>query len=323
MSRLEQFAQSIPHPALRAQALSALVEKRFHCEGGGVFAGPSRDPDGILLRFLLPYQTLCDYLDTVTDRGPSQDPQNLRWLHQSLLDAVTPNAPVQDYYRWHPDKSDGGYASALVRDCQDVLSAIPTFPEVMPYVVRLVQLYVDLQVFKHGPESERVPLLTDWYRQHARPEWALEWWEFAAATGSTLGLFALISAALSAAPDPAVLERLYALYFPWMGSLHILLDYFIDQHEDAVGGDLNFVSFYDGSRQATERIRWIYRQTLIHSRALADSPFHRYIARGLLGFYLSDRKVQRELSGPACALLASGGGISFGVWLAARHGRSP
>lgn len=320
---LQRQAALIPDANLRGQALSSLVEKRFHCEGGGVFGGPSRDPAGRLLQFLVPYQTLCDYLDTVTDRGPSQDPDNLRLLHQSLLDAVVPGAPLQDYYRLHPDKADGGYAKSLVQTCQTVLASIPDYPLVQDQMTRLVGLYVDLQVFKHGPAALRVPLLTQWYEAHHRPEWDLRWYEFAAAAGSTLGLFALLTAVLEAAPTPALIERLYHLYFPWIGSLHILLDYLIDQREDALGGDLNFVSFYASGREATDRIRRIYRKALEQSRGLSDAAFHRYVARGLLGFYLSDRKVQKELNVPACALLASGGGISIGVWLAARIGRSP
>jgi len=30
-------------------------------------------------------------------------------------------------------------------------------------------------------------------------------------------------------------------YFPWVQGLHILLDYLIDQEEDRINGDLNFV----------------------------------------------------------------------------------
>ncbi|MCY0908690.1 MAG: tetraprenyl-beta-curcumene synthase family protein [Sulfobacillus thermotolerans] len=323
ITQLKETAAHIPDPTLRQQALSSLQEKQFHCEGGGVFGGPSRDPGGYLLQFLVPYQTLCDYLDTVTDRGPSQDPGNLRWLHQALLDAVTPLAPVQDYYRQHPQGEDGGYMASLVQSAQSALQYFPGYEAIARPMRRLVELYIDLQVYKHGPQPTRVQNLTAWYHQEANPQDGLFWWEFAAATGSTLGLFALLGVALNPHPDADAVQRVFNLYFPWIGALHILLDYLIDQEEDLQGGDLNFVTYYASTEQATARIQRIYHRVMQQAQSLPDAAFHRYVARGLLGFYLSDRKVRRHLNKPACQLLATGGSISIGIWLAARVGRAP
>ncbi|SMC02749.1 tetraprenyl-beta-curcumene synthase [Sulfobacillus thermosulfidooxidans DSM 9293] len=323
IGELHQMAQDIPDPVLREQALSSLQTKQFHCEGGGVFGGPSRDPHGYLLEFLVPYQSLCDYLDTVTDRGPSQDPDNLRELHQGLIDAITPLAPVRDYYRNHPHGEDGGYLASLVHRSQAALRHFPGYPAVQPAITRLVELYVDLQVYKHGPVPTRLDRLTTWFQKEADPENGLFWWEFAAATGSTLGIFALLTLALEKDPDDKQIETLFRLYFPWIGALHILLDYLIDQEEDREGGDLNFVTYYHSPEQATQRLQWIYHHIVREARNFPDAAFHRYVARGLLGFYLSDRKVHHELNRPACQLLATGGSVSIGVWLAAHVGRAP
>lgn len=315
-------AEAIPHPDLREQALSSLNTKQFHCEGGGVFGGSSRDPLGSVLSFLLPYQTLCDYLDTVTDRGPSQDPEDLRVLHQSLHDAVTPEAPLGDYYRLHPHQNDGGYIHSLIADCHGALTRFPSYSGILNSMQTLVSLYIDLQVKKHGPAPTRVPQLVSWYESHREKAPELYWWEFSAATGSTLGLFALLGSALHPEPNTRYWPQLQQLYFPWVGALHILLDYLIDQEEDRLGGDLNFVNYYDSPREATERIQWIYRQAESFTRTLPDQAFHRYVLRGLLGFYLSDRKARR-LDAESCRLLRTGGSISIGLWLLAMVGRSP
>lgn len=316
-------AMAIPHPELRAQALSSLDTKQFHCEGGGVFGGSSRDPSGFLLDFLLPYQTLCDYLDTVTDRGPSTAPDNLRLLHQSLLDAVVPEAGLQNYYALHPHQDDGGYVADLITRCHTALAHFPGYDAVRSSMTRLISLYIDLQVFKHGPLEERVPRLEDWWARECPAHLGLFWWEFAAATGSTLGLFALLN--LAARPHPAAREvdALTSLYFPWVGALHILLDYFVDQEEDLSGGDLNFVTYYATPAEAVARIRAIYRECLQKAQTLPDASFHRYVSRGLLGFYLSDPKMRKNPSAHACRLLVSGGSVSLGVYLAALVGRSP
>ncbi len=316
-------AEGIPDPILRQQALISLRDKQFHCEGGGVFGGPSRDPRGYLLEFLVPYQTLCDYLDTVTDRGPSQDPTNLRWLHQSLFDAVTPHASVRDYYRDHPSGEDGGYIASLVHSSQEALRNFPGYGAIQTPMRRLVALYIDLQVYKHGPAENRLADLTAWFERESNPADGLYWWEFSAAAGSTLGLFALLTLALEGSPDDTQVRQVFALYFPWLGALHILLDYLIDQQEDLEGGDLNFVTYYATPTEAIERIQMIYRHVVQQASTLPDAAFHRYVARGLLGFYLSDRKVRHHLNKPACQLLATGGSISIGIWLAARVGRAP
>ncbi len=323
LAPLKARAEAIPHPDLRSQALSSLETKQFHCEGGGVFGGPSRDAEGRLLEFLLPYQTLCDYLDTVTDRGPSQDPDNLRLLHQSLVDAVTLSARPADYYALHPHQGDGGYAAFLVTQSREALRTFPGYDAVADHMRRLVSLYVDLQVYKHGPVEERVPKLTRWWEAHCPRDTGLAWWEFAAATGSTLGLFALLNVASHPKPNPARVQEVAALYFPWIGALHILLDYYVDQEEDLAGGDLNFVSYYDSPQEAAMRIRHIYRQCLKGASALPDRAFHQYVTKGLLGFYLSDQKVRKHLTAPTCRLLASGGSVSLGIYLAALVGRSP
>lgn len=323
IAQLHQQAQDIPDSDLRDQALSSLRTKQFHCEGGGVYGGPSRDPHGYLLEFLVPYQSLCDYLDTVTDRGPSQDPDNLRWLHQALVDATTPYAPVRDYYRDHPYNDDGGYMASLVLRSQQALARFPGYAKVQDRIMRLVQLYIDLQVYKHGPVSTRLDRLTKWFHKESDPQDGLFWWEFAAASGSTLGIFALLTLALEPSPKRESIESLYDLYFPWIGALHILLDYLIDQKEDLEGGDLNFVTYYQDREQATHRLQKIYRHIVHQAKSVPDAAFHRYVARGLLGFYLSDRKVRRDLNRPACQLLATGGSVSIGVWLAAHVGRAP
>ena len=57
-------------------------------------------------------------------------------------------------------------------------------------------------------------------------------WEFAAATGSTLGMFMLTAAAYQENLNTEEITTLKEAYFPWISCLHIQLDYFIDQAED-------------------------------------------------------------------------------------------
>ncbi|CAB1129878.1 putative Tetraprenyl-beta-curcumene synthase [Candidatus Hydrogenisulfobacillus filiaventi] len=331
----EARAAGIPDPLLRRLALEALAGKRFHCEGGGVLGGPSRDPSGALLAFVVPYQTLCDFLDSVTDRGPSPSSADLRLLHRSLLDALTlePGEPVpEDYYRRHPPgRGDGGYLRQLVAACRDARLALPGERAVRPWLVALARRYIALQVAKHGPPGRRAARLQALHRALAaagpRGAGRLYWWETAAAAGSTLGLFALLRLAAQPRPDPGLVRATYRLYWPWMGALHILLDYLVDLEEDADGGDFNFVTCYPGFPQleiARARLGAIFGRISAQSRALPDGGFHRYLAQGLLAFYLADAKVRRQRLGRAAwELLRGAGPGAVGLWVASHWARSP
>jgi tetraprenyl-beta-curcumene synthase len=212
----------------------------------------------------------------------------------------------------------------LTERCRQIVRTLPGWAAVQSAVGWLVDRYVDLQSIKHAPDREqRARALEAWYRTERRGDADVSWWEWAAATGSTLGLFALVSEAMTERPDADRVAALMDTYFPWMGGLHILLDYFIDQEEDRSGGDFNFVTCYANVEATVNGIARLHREACARADRLADAGFHRYIARGLLGFYLADRKVSGPLVDPARRLLATGGGISRGLWALARVGRAP
>lgn len=317
---VERRAKAIEDPTLRELALSSLERKRFHCEGGAVLT--RAEPR--LIRFVAAYQTLCDYLDTLTDRGPRVPRATVRRVHRALLDAVDDlSTPRGGYFATHPC-DDGGYAAWLVDESRAALAALPGRAAVRERVRWLAERYVDLQVGKHDPIVERrADNLRRGFLQYGAEDSRIGWWEYAAATGSTLGIFALLREALSERPDPGRVKDLFGCYFPWMSGLHILLDYFIDQAEDAQGGDFNFIRCYPDETSVVPGLQRLFREADRAAEVLADADFHRYVARGLLGFYLSDRKVDGALQPKARQLLIAGGPVSRAVTALSRFGRSP
>lgn len=306
----ERAARRIPDDGLRHQALASLALKRFHCLGGAVYAldAPAGSRGG-LIRLIVALQTISDYLDNLCDRTGSGSVEDFRRLHGAFMDAVadpgasapgTPARAMPDpgYYGLHP-ASEPEYLLALVRACREELERLPGYASVEPACRRLAGLYADLQVFKHAP-ARREALLEAWFaaeRRAAGPG-ALErvdWWEFGAAAGSTLGLFDLFALAArypGGVPDDVARAHVDT-YFPWIGSLHILMDYGIDQDEDAAGGDLNFVSHYPDPASARRGILRIYQEARVRA-ALLPGPIHRTVVDGLLGFYLSDPKARHD-----------------------------
>lgn len=199
-----------------------------------------------------------------------------------------------DYYRFHPEREDGGYLARLVQICREILTALPGYAMIAPFLQDLSGLYRDLQIHKHVANEERIPRLTHWFEKYREALPAMQWFEFAACTGSTLGIFALVARAFRPGLTAGLVEGLKNAYFPWVQGLHILLDYLIDQEEDRQGGDLNFCSFYKNNAETADRLVHFYTQAREAVSSLPEAGFHLYVNRGLLATYLADRKASRQ-----------------------------
>lgn len=289
----EKKANEIPDNELRKQALASIKEKAFHCEGGAVYgllAGKERKN---IIRFIVAYQTISDYLDNLCDRSTSLEERDFRMLHQSMLHALTPGEKTVNYYRYRQNPDDGGYLTSLVLTCQDILKELPGFRSAQSSMHQLARYYCDLQVFKHVAENKRVELLENWFAQHKQDVPDMTWYEFSACAGSTLGIFCLAAYA----SNPLKTEEVNAIkngYFPWVQGFHIMLDYFIDQEEDRKENDLNFVSYYENEEKMVQRIRCFKEKAALSIRYLPDSKFHQLINKGLIAIYLADKKVQED-----------------------------
>lgn len=308
----EQLAETIPDADLQKQALMSIETKAFHCEGGAIYALLAGSHYDEVLRFIIAYQTISDYLDNLCDRSTSLDPDDFRALHESMLHALTPGIAGVNYYRFRNEQNDGGYLLALVQTCQDMLDKLPGYPNIADILHELAGYYCDLQVYKHARTAERLPRLKAWFdaNQEHLPE--MKWNEFAASTGSTLGIFCLVAYASNDNCTFDLARRIKNAYFPWVQGLHIMLDYLIDQDEDRIGGDLNFCSYYPDTTEMLNRLKYLYIQAQFSVAYLPDARFHSMVNRGLVGMYLADRKVtqQKEVWKVATKMIQYGGTLS-------------
>jgi tetraprenyl-beta-curcumene synthase len=289
-----QKAEDIPDHELRMQAIASLTSKQFHCQGGAVYAVARLQMRHVMIPLIVAFQTISDYLDNLCDRSTSMDARDFRSLHQSMLDAIDPAEPLHDYYAFRIEKEDSEYLNELVKTCQASVRLLPSYSRVAEYVRELVGLYCDLQVHKHIHHSSREEALLEWWKLHEARYPAISWNEFAAATGSTLGVFMLFMAAADPELKEHTVDAIRAAYFPYICALHILLDYLIDQEEDKLGGDLNFCSYYEGMDQTVERLAVIVLEARAKADRLDHPSFHRMIIEGLLALYLSDPKVSKQ-----------------------------
>jgi len=311
-----QKAQSIPNEVLRRQALASIDAKRFHCQGGSCYAVPAGHLRTEVARAIVALQTISDYLDNLCDRAGVLEEASFRQLHLAMTEALEPGGPVSPYYLLYPWGDDGGYLAGLVGATRAAVGRLPGFAVVSRQALVYASLYSDLQSLKHLEPGERGARLQDW-RARKGGQWPeIRWWEFAAACGSTLGIFALLSLASRPRPEAQEVEAISAAYFPYITGLHILLDYLIDMEEDAREGDFNLVVPYGSARHMGERLGLFVQRAMERAALLPDPHFHRAVVRGLLAMYMSDPKVRDQgLTPLAMELTAQAGpGTSFMLW---------
>jgi len=307
LAELRADAAAIPDPALREQALASIDGKAYHVQGGSILATFLRSQSARLyVDIVVPLETIYDYLDNLCDRLDGVPGDAYATLHEALLDAVDPSRPLGDYYRNGPKGDDGGYLLRLVQESRRGLTCLPAFDAVSDRLVEVAAFYAELQSFKHLPLQEREAVCRAWYERNATRFPGMYWWEFAAACGSSLPVFAMLYAASGHKPRAADVGAMFHAYFPYVSAVHILLDYFIDQAEDREHSELNFVAAYPTPSEAVQRMQALIARADERARSLPDGEHHSFLLNAMCLFYLTHPKVfEQHLDAESIALLSA------------------
>ncbi|MDO8209658.1 DUF2600 family protein [Conexibacter sp. CPCC 206217] len=279
-------AAAIPDPELRRLAQHTLQNEHLNAEGAAIFAtlAPWRRTPA-LVRAVVAYQVLYDYLDTITET-PAPRTDDARQLHRALLDALDLEATPSDWYALHPNRDDGGYVAALVTACRAALSTLPAYDQVRPSALRLAALSREVQALNHDAAGDRASKLGRWAQTHpARTH--LRWWECAASASSSLGVHVLLGLATdrtTTATRARAAERSYCVS---LGALNTLLESLVDLEEDQRTGDHSFVSYYRTPHETADRLQVIAASTRDDARRLPRADRHVVILAGMVGFYLA------------------------------------
>lgn len=290
LSLWQSYAERIPDPILSQQALSSIKHKSFHAQGGCIYSLYNHSVDPELIRFIVALQTISDYLDNLCDRVSIEDEVSFLQLHLAITDALSPENFFSDYYACYPYKEDGEYLKNLVSTCKAYIRKCPAYNLIQEEAIGLGKLYSEMQSFKHISLSEREKRLKNWAEAYLNQYDHLSTWEFSAAAGSTLGIFFLCALARNNGLSKKEVFFAKQAYFPWICGFHILLDYFIDQKEDFLTGDLNFVSYYSNETIKKQRLLLFLKESLHKISSLPNPLFHITVIEGLLAMYLSDPK---------------------------------
>jgi tetraprenyl-beta-curcumene synthase len=303
LARLEHLAERIPDDELRAQALGSLRGKAYHVAGACILA--TFLPSGAREHYVdivAPLETIYDFLDSLCDRHPETKPQAFRQLHEALADALDPARPLHDYYAYGPPGDDGDYLHTLVRRVRRALARLGDHELLVPYFSEAARLYADTQTYSHLPRGEREAACKTWFERQNTTYGDLAWWEFGAAAGSQFQVYAPLYAAFCSEFDR--IGDTYTAYFPALSALHVLLDSFIDQHEDVAHGDLNWVAFYSDKANLQKRVHALAARANAAFGQLTMPRAHRFTMRIMALFYLTHKKIdEQRLDHEATALL--------------------
>jgi tetraprenyl-beta-curcumene synthase len=300
-------AVAIPDPTLRRDALSALRDKRGHADGAALFWTLPRMRNDDLLRALVRYELLQDFLDTVTEPGAAVGPDDGEPLYLSLADALDLDRTIADYYAGCR-RDDGGYLAALVAGCRVGCRALPGYDVVQPLLVREAQRSRVLVINHRGDEAYRDVELRRWAMQHLRDERELQWFERTAAASGWITTHALLAAAANEEVAPEEAAATHAAYFPWLAMALTMLDSYADQAEDRANGDHSYVGHYATPEAAVERLCDSVAQAAGGVLALPDGERHAVLLACMIALYLSKDSARAPGLREATARIAAAGG---------------
>ena len=313
----QRIAEQLPDARLSQQATESIRSKAFHCQGGSIYALYPGVNITETIQFIVAYQTMSDYLDNLVDSLAVEDELAFSQLHLAMQEALDPEAAPSDYYLHYPYREDGGYLERLVKTCQASLRKLPSYKIVQAEAIKFAKLYSYLQTYKHLAVEDREEKMLHWITPCLIEYPEITSWEFAAATGSTLGIFSLYAIAYTPQLTARQVQTTSQAYFPWICGLHILLDYFIDLREDRETSQLNFVAYYKNTDITSQRLHQFIENSLKQAERLDHPRFHRAVVQGLLAMYLSDEKgMDTDIRSVTKQLLGDSGlGVKLLYWM--------
>jgi tetraprenyl-beta-curcumene synthase len=303
-------AAAIPDRAIREDALDSLESKRGNIDGAALFwtLPDRRNPQ--LLRLLVTYEIMCDFLDSVSERGAGAGLENGRQLHLAFTEALDPDVPISDYYRYHPWRDDGGYLRLLVELCRAACVQLPSYTAVLPTLIRAARL-ATVQAINHELDPRLRDLtLREWAARELADRDDLAWYELTGAASTWISVFALLALASEPGREQQEGAETYAAYF-WVCLAATVLDSYVDEAEDVANGDHSYFEHYPTKAHGLRRAQEILERATHETRGLRHGHRHAVIVACMAALYLSkDSALTPDMRHTSRMLLRCGGPLA-------------
>lgn len=315
LRRWRLLAARIPDAPLRADALHAIDHKRGHADGAALFWTLTSRRDTRLLRSLVIYELIQDYLDCTTERGVAAGADGGLQLYRAIGDAVDPSRPLADYYRDHPWRDDGGYLPTLVHAFRAESTRLPSFEVIRPHLDREAARTWVLDTNHATDPVRRDDALRAWAAAEFPAERDLRWYELTAAASGWITAHALL--AVGAEPGATVqdVDTTYAAYFPWYALSLTMLDGYVDQAEDLRSGNHSYFHHYADSDDGIDRLCNSLERSAGSVLGLRHGERHAVLLGCMIALYLSKDSARTDAMRPSTKQLVRSGGTLARVLL--------
>lgn len=252
---------------------------------------PGADKKGTLL-FILLLHSLSETLEAYRSERDISVEADIRRLYNCFSCAVDPSRSTScspgNLSKAASDQKKEPVSSLCLSDqCRLQLAVLPSYPLVASKFKKYMQLYIDLQSFRHYPARIREGYLKTWSNYYLKRYQEISCWEFCAASDSLLGIVAMYASAANPKLTPKDIRLLDEACFPWLCGLDSLLNAYIcarfSQSEN-----LNFTSYYKNLKTCEERIIFFASKAEEACMKLKESSFYIMMINILIGIYLSD-----------------------------------
>jgi len=281
-------AMQIPDASIREDALMALDNKRTHAHGAALFWIIPQRRNVHLLRLLVAYELIWDFLDNLSERAAAAGQTDGHRLHQAIAEAIDPTAPISDYYAQMPWQDDGGYLRALVEACRELCLLLPSYAAVRGVALEGACLAQVLAINHYPDADQRDDLLQNWVAQHFPEARETPWWELSGAASAPLTIHALLALAAEPGCTTTEVHAVHRAYFPTLAAATTMLDSFVDQADDLRSGNHSYIGHYpEGSSCIIRGVQRLVQQSAAEARALNHGAKHAVIAAAMTAMYLS------------------------------------
>lgn len=242
-----------------------------------------------MISFLLSLHTLKDILENYRGKKDIIEESDLRALYGCLSCAVDPSRSGTCAIL-HSSKNAplSAKPTQCFSDlCRLQLAILPSFKQAARKIKKYMQLYIDLQSYRHYPSPVSRENLKNWCGSYLIRYPEISEWEFCAAADSFLGIAAMVAAASRPGmthEDTALLDE---MCFPWLSGLCSILDAAIHIRIDSSTESLNFTSFYKNLRECEERILFFAEKAEKACLRLKEGSFYIRLIKIMIGFYLT------------------------------------
>lgn len=278
----ESITAEIPDPELRRDAIATLADEASLAEGAAIFAtlAPRRHR-AQLLRTLVAFQLLYDYLDTIAESLPARTLDAERDAFTPLLEALGETPATRHAAA---PRADELYVGRLVAVCRRNLCELPGTGAIAAIAATAARRCIEGQARTHLTlKSGDAEELRRWATAEAAGGY--EWWEIAGGAISSLAVHAVLAVAAEPLADAAVAAAINAAYAPAVCAASTILDSLIDAERDQASGGHSYISYYVSQAAAAHAAQLLIGRALTAVRALPQGRRHAVIVSGMVALY--------------------------------------